>query len=75
MHMDHNALLSSLIDLCFTITSRVVHFLTLPLFECAFEPSLPLECAFEPSSHFKYTFKSHLPGSVYPNPTYFRVRL
>jgi hypothetical protein len=41
-----------------------VHFITLPHFKRAFEPSLPFERAFEPSPHFEY-------GSVFSNPTSF----
>jgi len=44
-------------------TIWVVHFLTIPHFECAFEPSLPFVCAL---SH-------HFSGIAFSNPTSFRV--
>jgi hypothetical protein len=43
------------------VICKVVRFLTLSLFERAFEPSLPFEHAFEPSLLFERTFEPSLP--------------
>jgi len=41
---------------------KVVRFLTLPLFERAFEPSLSFEHAFEPSLPFEHAFEPSFPS-------------
>ena len=82
MHINHNVLLSSLTDWCYTITSRVVRFITLPHFECVFVPSPPFRvCRWALTSfssaplspHFLLSalLSHHLLGSAFSNPTSF----
>jgi hypothetical protein len=84
MYIDHNVLLSSLTDQCFTITSWVVCFLTPPPFNTPLSLHLfwsaplsphPLASVFSKPTYFQVRLSPYLSNSAFPNPVSFQVRL